>query len=225
MRASPISASSKVMRGSDTDGVAADRAPTRLRTDPGCRRLVEGAGDEGDRGAVGAVSMVRVLVGDRASARQRVCLALAQHVEICAEAETGASAVAAACLAQPEVCLIGGLIEGGAIEAVREISRSVPQTSIVVLSDRSDGSDLLSAVLAGAVGYVPAGFSAGQLPRVVGSVVAGEVAVPRSMVRQLIVALRDHDRVTEDGITVREAEILGILPRDSNAMDLPAGSA
>lgn len=148
------------------------------------------------------VSRVRVLFADQAAAREDARATLAEHVVICAEAETGASAVAAARWAQPDVCLIGALITGGAIDVVRHIARVVPQTSIVVLSDRVDGSDLLSALLAGAVGYVPAGVSPRQLPRVIWSVAAGEVALPRSMVRQLLVAIRELDRVTEDDITI-----------------------
>lgn len=156
-------------------------------------------------------SAVRVLVADRAPTRLGVRLALAGHAEICAEAETCPLAITAACSARPEVCLIGGSIPGGAINAVREISRSVPETSVVVLSDRDDASDLLQAIRAGAVGYVPAGCDAEHLRRVIRSVLAQEIAVPRSMVLKLVNELRALERAAQDGLTARETEILTLL--------------
>ncbi|MGO9752785.1 MAG: LuxR C-terminal-related transcriptional regulator [Solirubrobacteraceae bacterium] len=167
---------------------------------------------------------VRVLVADRAPTRLGVCLALAGHAEICAEAETCALAISAARSARPDVCLIGLSMPGGGLHAVREISRSAPETAVVVLSDRYDGNELLRVVRAGAVGYAPAGFDAQHLRRVITSVIAGEVVVPRSMVRELVNELRELERAAQDGLTVREAEILGMLragqPTTAIAMQL-----
>ncbi len=163
---------------------------------------------------------VRVLVADHAPTRAGVRLALDGHAEICAEADTCPLAIRAACSLRPEVCLIGRSIPGDAIEAVREIARSVPETSIVVLSDRSDASGLVEAMRAGAVGYVPGGFDADQLRRVVRSVAADEVAVPRSMVRSIVEELRQLERAAEERLTVREAEILGMLRRGKSTTEI-----
>ena len=154
---------------------------------------------------------VRVLVADDVSTRERVRSALDGHVEICAEADTCPLAVSAACSLRPEVCLIGRSIPGGGITTVREISRSVPETSIVVLSDRNDASGLLSAVRAGAVGYVPAGFDGQALRQVIRSVIADKASVPRVFVRDLVNELRDLQSVAEERLTERELEVLRML--------------
>jgi DNA-binding NarL/FixJ family response regulator len=101
---------------------------------------------------------------------------------------------------------------------VREIARAVPETSVVVLSHRQVGHNVLTAVRAGAVGYVPAGFDAPQLRRVISSVLADQVAVPRSLVRDLVTELRELQRAAEEGITGREAEILAMLRHGKTTM-------
>lgn len=156
---------------------------------------------------------IRVLIADHAPTRAGVRLALQGHAEICAEADSCPLAISAACSLRPAVCLIGRSISGDALAAVREISRSVPETSVVLLSDRNDASGLVDAIRAGAVGYVPGGFDADQLRRVVRSVAAAEAAVPRSMVRDLVNELRELERAAEDRLTSREAEILAMLHR------------
>lgn len=154
---------------------------------------------------------IRVLVADRAPTRLGVRIALEGHAEICAEADTCPLAISAACSLRPEVCLIGDTIPGGALTAVREISKSVPETAVVVLSNREDAGELLEAVRAGAVGYVPPGFDAAQLRRVITSVLAEEAVVPRAMVRDLVDELRALERAARERLTAREAEILRML--------------
>jgi DNA-binding NarL/FixJ family response regulator len=155
--------------------------------------------------------VVRVLVADRAPTRLGVRLALEGYAVICAEAEDVAAALSAARQRRPDVCLIGSSIPGDAIRATREICATVPETAVVILSDTSDVSDLLPALRAGAIGYVPAGFDAEQLRRVIEAVIADEPAVPRAMVKSLIAALREHEHAAQSKLTAREAEILMML--------------
>lgn len=154
------------------------------------------------------MNAIRVLVADAAPTRLGVRVALEGHAVICAEAATCPLAVRAACLERPQVCLIGHALPGGGITAISAISRAVPQTSVIVLSDRDDSTGLLAAVRAGAIGWVPAGFGAERLLRVIDAVVNHEAALPRSMVSSLVEELRRLGRASEDHLTTREAEIL-----------------
>lgn len=156
-----------------------------------------------------------MLVADHAPTRLGVRLALAGQVEICAEVDSFKLALAAARELRPKVCLIGCSLPGGGLNAVREICRSVPESAVIMLSDGDgDGAgDLVSAVRAGAVGYVPAGFDADSLRRALRSVLAEEAAVPRSMVLDLVNELRHLQRASEEHLTLREAEILSMLRR------------
>jgi DNA-binding NarL/FixJ family response regulator len=80
-----------------------------------------------------------------------------------------------------------------------------------VLSDHRDVEDLLAAVRAGAVGYLPGSLDGEQLRRVVQGVAAQEAAVPRAMVRELILELRSATVI--GGLTERESQVLGMLRR------------
>ena len=66
---------------------------------------------------------VRVLVADAPVTRLGVRLALEGCAVICAEVESCAFAIRAACSERPEVCLIGNSIPGGAITAIRATRR------------------------------------------------------------------------------------------------------
>ncbi len=53
------------------------------------------------------------------------------------------------------MCIVGWDIEGEGINAVQGILSVAPAAAVVVLSENSDVDDLLAAVRAGAVGYLP----------------------------------------------------------------------
>ncbi len=163
---------------------------------------------------------VRVLVAEAAPTRLGVRLALAGYAAICAEADSCTRAIRAACAERPHVALIGQSIPGGGITAIREICRLVPETAVVLLSDREDTGELLHAVRAGAVGLVPRHFDADQLQRVISFVIDNEAAVPRSMVRALIDELRQLERESEDRLTLREAEILRKLQLGNSTAEI-----
>ena len=163
----------------------------------------------------------RVLVADCAPTRLGVRIALEGYATICAEASDGDEALRAASLHRPDVCLIGHSIPGGCVATIRAICAQHPETSLVVLADDDrDAAAFLNALRAGAVGFVPAGAEAGQLRRVIKAVVAEEAAVPRSMVLDLIEELRAAQNSIDDGLTLREAEILTMLRHGRSTADI-----
>jgi len=161
---------------------------------------------------------LRVLVADNAPTRYGVRMALDGLAVICAEAPDRKGAVEAAETHRPDVCLIGRSLSGGGIRAVREISASVPRTAIVVLADRPEIDDLLAALRAGAIGYMPVGFEAAQLRRAIAAVRTEQAAIPRSMVRQLVDEIRSFESVIQGELTLRERQVLAMVRRgDSTA--------
>jgi NarL family two-component system response regulator LiaR len=82
----------------------------------------------------------------------------------------------------------------------------------VVLAEERDDDDMLDAVRAGAVGYVPGNLSAPVLRRIISAVAANEAVVPRSMVLELIMELRGGG-AGADALTNREAQVLGMIRR------------
>jgi DNA-binding NarL/FixJ family response regulator len=93
-----------------------------------------------------------------------------------------------------------------------------PRTAVIVLSENSDVDDLLAAIRAGAVGYLPGSLDEAQLRRVVRGVLAQEAAVPRTMVRELIHELRTATGL--GGVTGREAQVLGMVRRGHSTAEI-----
>src|ERR1700761_7069702 len=120
---------------------------------------------------------LQVVVADNAPTRLGVRMALGGCAEVCGEAGDRESAVIVAAAQQPDVCLVGRSLAGGGIEAVREISAAVPGTSIVALADSTDVEDLLLALRAGAIGYLPVGFEPSQLRRAIAAVRSEQAAI------------------------------------------------
>jgi two-component system, NarL family, nitrate/nitrite response regulator NarL len=156
----------------------------------------------------------RVLIADHAPTRLGARMSLHGEADVCAEAGDAGMAIAAAYREQPDVSLVGLEIPGGGLTAVRGICDVAPATAVIVLAGNGDVDDLLAAVRAGAVGYVPGcGVNAAQLRRIVRAVASHEAAVPRSMVLHLLAELRAAEGPADERLTRREAQVLGMLRR------------
>ena len=146
-------------------------------------------------------------------------MALDGQVEICAEAANAEQAIRAAKRQQPDVCLVGLEIPGGGIAAVRGIYRAAPGAAVIVLGGSDDTDDVLAAIRVGAIGYVPNAVSPASLRRIVAHILAGEAAIPRSMVLELVLELRDRGS-RDGGLTSREAQVLGMLRRGQETAEI-----
>ena len=155
---------------------------------------------------------LRLLIADHAPTRAGIRIALGDAVEICAEADYADEAIRAAKREQPGLCLVGREIPGDWLRAVRGIARAAPESAIVALAQQSDVSDLLEAVRAGAIGYVPGPIEADRLRSLVAAITANEAVIPRLMVRDLLMELRAGCDCDE-GLTTRESQVLGLLRR------------
>jgi len=151
-----------------------------------------------------------LLIADHPPTRLGLRMALEGAVNVCAEASDAEHAILAAQREQPEVCLVGFEVPGGGIAATRGICDVAPDSAVIVLATWPDVSDLLSCVMAGAIGYVSSDITAAPLRRVIASVRAGEAAIPRSMELALVRELR-RPRSGVGGLTAREAQVLGML--------------
>jgi DNA-binding NarL/FixJ family response regulator len=134
-----------------------------------------------------------------------------------AEAADAAGAVAAALEARPDVCLLDVRMPGGGVGAAWEISARLPNTKIVMLTVSRDDADLFAALRAGASGYLLKDLDPDRLPDALAAVVAGEGALPGSLVARLVNEFRDGlttaqiaDRLVISRATVR-SHVAGIL--------------
>lgn len=155
---------------------------------------------------------LRLLILDRPPMRLGIRMALDEEVEVCAECDDPDQAIRAAKREQPDLCLVGAALGGHGFSAVRGICRAAPRAAVVVLSHEPDVEDLLQAVRAGAVGYVPGAIDAESLRRIVRAVASNEAVVPRSMVLELLLELRNSGSGA-DGLSSRESQVLRMLRR------------
>jgi DNA-binding NarL/FixJ family response regulator len=158
----------------------------------------------------------RVLIADSDECSRSGLRAALEHggFAVCAEAVDVTSAIEAASRALPDACLLDIGLPGDGLVAAAEISARLDQTSIMMLTDRTEPTELLRALRAGALGYLWKGMEAGRLPHAVASMLAGEAAIPRLLVSRIIDELRGRTRaIAVDGrpaveLTQREWHIL-----------------
>jgi DNA-binding NarL/FixJ family response regulator len=138
----------------------------------------------------------RVLIADeQPTIRAAVRRLLEQDgFTVCGEASDAESAVDAARGQRPDICLIGELMPGSGIRATRRITTALPETAVVILTASESREHLVDAIRAGAVGYLLKGMDPEQVPSVLRGVLAGEAAIPRTLVARLVGEMHTHGR-------------------------------
>jgi DNA-binding NarL/FixJ family response regulator len=140
--------------------------------------------------------------------------------QVVGEAAECDAAVRAVIRERPDVCLLDVSIPGGGIETARRVAEAAPTTSVVMLTVSTNTEDLLAALRAGAVGYLPKDTSPDRLPAALSGVLKGEAALPRTLVGRVLQEFRAFTaasaangpvRVGNVHLTPRESEILRML--------------
>ena len=151
-----------------------------------------------------------VIADDHPTMRLGVRMALMRGgFDVVGEAADCDGAVSAVLRERPDVCLLDVRMPGGGVEAARRLARGAPSTSVVMLtvSDRTD--DVLAALRAGAVGYLPKDTSPDRLPAAICGVLKGEAALPRVLVGVVLERFRDYTEAAVDPVRVGEVELTG----------------
>lgn len=171
-----------------------------------------------------------VLADDHPSIRMAVKAALElDGCDVLASVSSGPEAVVAVQAHAPDVCLLDVKMPAGdGISAARELSRVAPATAVVMLSASDDADDLFAALRAGARGYLLKGMDPDRLGAALRGVLAGEAALPRSMVTRLVEQFAAEPerpapklQVTA-GLTAREQEVLTLLSVGLSTEDIAA---
>jgi len=168
------------------------------------------------------VNPVRVLIADdhpptRADVRE--ALEVDPRFVVCGEAPDAAAAVQIALRKRPGVCLLDVRMPGSGIAAAWEITARLPITKVVMLTVSEEVRDLFAALRAGASGYLLKDINPERLPHALAGVLAGEAAIPRTLVAQMTEHFRDKGprwrspatSVADVQLTSREWEVLDLL--------------
>ena len=159
-----------------------------------------------------------VIADDHGAIRAGVRAALeSAGFEVVAEVGDAAAAVAACVEREPDVCLLDIDMPGNGISACRSIRSERPSVAVVMLTVSIDDDDLFDALSAGASGYLLKTTAASRLGDALRGVLAGEAALPRSLVARVITEFRNRrGRRFQigrkgDSLTDREWDVLELL--------------
>ncbi|CAA9209500.1 MAG: hypothetical protein AVDCRST_MAG52-1103 [uncultured Blastococcus sp.] len=159
-----------------------------------------------------------VIADDHAPIRARVRAALeAGGCEVAAEGATADEAVTLALEHEPDVVLLDIHMPGNGIRAAQLISRSLPETPIVMLTQSREDEDLFDSLRAGASGYLLKDTDPALLPDALRRVLAGEAAMPASLVTRILAEFRSPARPR---FRRRSAAAAKLSERESEVMEL-----
>jgi DNA-binding NarL/FixJ family response regulator len=169
--------------------------------------------------------MIRVLAADD----QRVIreglamlLGLLPDVEVVGTAADGEEALALAEQLRPDVILMDlrmPRVDG--VEATRRLRTSHPEIKVVVLTTYADDRSVIEALRAGALGYLTKDAGADEIRQALQRVADGQASLDPAVQMHLVEAIaggaegsspaEDPAAELPDGLTPREAEVLGLI--------------
>ena len=175
------------------------------------------------------MSVIRVLIADDHPIYRsglRMLLAGQPDIELAGEATTGEQAVELAAATAPDVVLMDITMPGiGGLEATRQIAGASPHIAVLMLTMLDDGPSVLTAIRAGARGYLVKGASGEDALRAVRAVASGDVVIGATVAAEVLLQLTsataappDHARPPDrtappafPDLTDRERDILTLL--------------
>ncbi len=168
-----------------------------------------------------------LLVDDHAIMRDgiRALLSLADDIEIVGEASEGREAVEKAQQLSPDVTVMDIAMPGlDGLEATRRIVKHNPRAKVLVLSQHDDKEYILSAIRAGAAGYIPKRALGSELVSAIRSVNHGESFLYPSAAAALIKDYREQAQSGDsfDQLTAREREILKLIAEGHTSKEIGA---
>ena len=135
--------------------------------------------------------------------------------DVVGEAGDGEAAVRVARNVKPDVVIMDVMmpVKSG-IDACREITETLPDTRVLILTAASEEDAVVEALTAGAVGYLQKYSGKGDLLRTVKDVAEGQYRMPADAIRRVFSGIRTAEQRRTDEmsrLTGRELEILKLF--------------
>jgi DNA-binding NarL/FixJ family response regulator len=158
-----------------------------------------------------------VVADDQSAVREGLVLLLGTlpGIAVAGQAEDGIAAVEVVTAVRPRVVLMDlNMPRCDGVQATRRIRADHPQTQVVVLTTYADDDSIISALQAGALGFLTKDATRAEIGRAVLAAAAGQAVLdPEVQQRLLLAAARapappqDHD----GDLTPRESEVLRLI--------------
>jgi DNA-binding NarL/FixJ family response regulator len=163
-------------------------------------------------------SVTVVVADDQSAVREGLVLLLGTlaGITVTGEAEDGQAAVELVQATDPDVVLMDlNMPRCDGVEATRRIRADHPRTQVVVLTTYSDDESIISALRAGALGYLTKAATRAEIGRAVHAAAAGQAVLdPGVQQRLLSAAARAPAAPADDGeedLTPRESDVLRLI--------------
>jgi len=172
--------------------------------------------------------MIRVVVvDDQALVREGLVtmLDLMPGIEVAGTAADGEEAVRLVAETEPDVVLMDlRLPRLDGVDATRRIRAEHPAVQVIALTTYADDASIISAIQAGARGYLTKHAGGDQLRRAIETVAAGEALLEPAVQARLLEAVAQGragvPRALPNGLTAREAEVLMLIARGLTNVDI-----
>jgi len=163
--------------------------------------------------------VIRVVVADDHPVFRYGLLAVldgADGIEAVGEAEDGAQLLEVVERERPDVVVTDLHMSGlDGVAATREVLQRAPATGVLVLTLHDDDATVVSALRAGALGYLVKGADRAEIVRAVESVAAGQAVYGPSVAKRIVGFYAGAtERYAADvfpQLTVREREVLDLV--------------
>ena len=161
--------------------------------------------------------MIRVFLLDDHEVVRRGLVALLQSVtdiEVVGESGSAVAAVEEIVRLKPDVAILDArLQDGSGIDVCREIRSSVPSVGALILTSYEDDEALLSAILAGAAGYVLKEVRGNDLVESIRRVATGQNLLDPGITRRVLQRVRSGGNEPGElaGLTPQERRILELI--------------
>ncbi len=145
----------------------------------------------------------------------RALIGTLDGLEVVGEAADGETAIREVQLLRPDVVLMDVRMPGlGGVEATRRIRQTTPDTAVLMLTMYDDDATVLTAMQAGARGYLLKGAEQNEIVSAVHAVVAGQVIFGPGIASRVLDYFAAPPLATAEPfpqLTTREREILDLL--------------
>ncbi len=165
-----------------------------------------------------------LIVDDHALLREgiRALLGVHDEIEIVGEASDGNESIQKALEFTPDVILMDLVMPGmNGLEAIHHLRKKIPAAKVLVLTQHETKAYILSAVKAGAAGYIPKKALSSELLTAIRTVHMGDSYLYSSATKALMEDYQQRvEREPYDRLTAREREILKLVASGQTSREI-----